>query len=300
MGACIPTPPTAHPVLLHGRYRLGRQLGRGGCAAVYVAEHLVLRRPVAVKVAWSDSRDGSEQTQRLLSEARSMAAIAHRHVMPVLDADRADEGAFLVMPLLGSGCLERRLSTCHRLGLEEARACMFQLAAALAAVHDAGLVHADVKPANLLLDASGSLVLADFGLCRSPGTWPWPRSGSLDYMAPEQSESGRRVDGRADLYALGCTWYHLLAGQAPFGSGSHADALLAHRCDPRPDIRHLRPEVDATTAELIARLMAIDPAGRPGSARDVQATITAMRGSTPRITERILRLCRPGRHNHGS
>ncbi|MBN8525424.1 MAG: serine/threonine protein kinase [Planctomycetes bacterium] len=299
MNDAMPDVPTAPPVLVDGRYRLGRRIGRGGCASVYVAEHRILHRPVAVKVAWASPDDDATQAERIIEEARCMAMVSHRHAMPVLDAGRIEHGAFLAMPLLGGGCLERRLERCRRATVREARQWMTQLAMALAGIHDAGLVHADIKPGNLLLDGSGAVVLADFGLARTPGIWPWPRCGSIGYMAPEQSADGGLVDPRADLYAMGCTWFHLLAGEAPLCGAGAADAVLAHGHDPRPDVRELRPEVDDGTAALIAQLMAIDPAGRPACARSALAAIHALPGleaeRAPCITDRILRLCRSRR-----
>lgn len=212
-----------------GDYDLGKLLGVGGMAEVYWAYDRILMRDVAVKVLSSSLSEDGNYVDRFRAEARRVAALRHPHLVPVYHAGEEElDGQrylYLVMPLLHES-LEDVLQRTGKLAPAEAVSLVLQIADGLSAAHRHGLVHRDVKPGNILLDADGQAALADFGLAREvrrpPSAitqQPW---GTPEYMAPEQFH-GTAVDERADIYALGVVLYELLTGKRPFEGGSSYD-----------------------------------------------------------------------------
>jgi serine/threonine-protein kinase len=268
--------------------RIEAVAGRGGMGVVYRATQLSLGRPVALKLlapARADDRDFRERFQR---ESRMAAAIDHPNVIPVYAAGEEDGSLYLVMRYVGGTDLHALLRERGALEPLEAAEIVAQVAAALDAAHAAGLVHRDVKPANVLL-AGGHAYLSDFGLTRlatadthitESGEW----IGTVEYCSPEQLR-GERTDARADVYSLACVLFAALTGAPPFARGTVPRTMLAHLRDapPRPSDRGAPREFD----RVLARALAKRPDDRYPSAGDLgRAALAAARGEPVTESER--------------
>jgi serine/threonine-protein kinase len=293
------------PGVVLGGCRLERPVGAGGMGQVWLARQLSLDRTVAVKILAPDLARDPEYVQRFRREAMHAAKISSSYVVQTYDAVEERGLAFIVMEFLEGRTLEERLK--HKGPLAEAQALhvLQQGAKGLAAAHDLGLVHRDVKPANIFLQKKGPIKLLDFGLVHAEGemthlTSPGTVMGTPDYMSPEQCE-GKPATAVSDLYSLGATAYAALAGRAPFRGANPVAVLRMHLdTEPRP-LRELRPELGEPTELLIRRLMAKDPADRPKRAKDVaqeaERLIRCLAGSpakgtlpTPKVEARAFRL----------
>ena len=278
-----------------GIYEVRTWIGRGGMGEVYLARDTRLGRPVALKVLPERFALDERFRERLLRESRLAASLDHPNVVPVYDAGEADGRLFIAMRYVDGVNLKALLRDAAPLAPERVIDIVGQLAEALDAAHQRGLVHRDVKPGNVLLDQQGDrdhAYLADFGLTHSPaatGPTDGQLMGTVDYVAPEQIR-GDVVDGRADQYALGCLLFECLTGSLPFRDRSEVAAIFAHLEEPAPvaSERHeaLPPAVDA----VLARAMAKAPEQRFDSCRElVAATRDALGlGALPRRRARWL------------
>ncbi len=258
-----------------GGYRVLRLLASGGMGLVFLAEDLALRRPVALKVIRPDlARADPGSWQRFLREARAMAAIRHDNLVTVYQAGQDGDTAFLAMELLDGETLLDRLRREGTLPPTEVARVGREVCAGLAAIHARGLVHRDIKPANLWLEVGTDRVkILDLGLVRglqeSDGlTGSGLVVGTPSYLAPEQAR-GKRLDARADLFALGCVLYQLCTGRVPFPGDTPAAQIAALAADDPVPVRELSPEVSPALAALIGRLLSKDAEDRPGSAAEV-------------------------------
>jgi serine/threonine-protein kinase len=256
-----------------GPYEVKGLLGRGGMAVVLKAVDPALNRTVAIKVLAIHLASCGAARQRFLREARAAAAVVHQHVVSVYAVDETGGLPYLVMEYVPGRSLQDRLDRQGALALTEVLRIGMQAAAGLAAAHAQGLVHRDVKPANILLENGVERArLTDFGLARAVSDAALTQSGVVagtpQYMAPEQAR-GEAVDHRADLFSLGSTLYAMCTGHPPFRAES-AVAVLRRVSDdePRP-VRELNSEVPAWLAAIIARLHAKDPAQRFQTAAEV-------------------------------
>ena len=204
-------------------FRIESMVGRGGMGVVYRARQLALERVVALKVIAPELLDDKEVRRRFLAEARAAASVEHPNVIPVHEAGEEDEVAFIAMRYVAGSDLRSLVRSGGALEPADAADVVAQAGAALDAIHRAGFVHRDVKPANLLVDSGGHVYLTDFGLAKQvltnssrTGTGHWV--GTLDYVAPEQIRGGH-VDARADVYALGGVLHFALTGRVPFERG---------------------------------------------------------------------------------
>jgi YVTN family beta-propeller protein len=220
-------------------YRIEAVLGRGGMSVVYLAEDLRLRRRVALKLLAPAVAEDVRFRERFLSESELAASLDHANVIPIYEAGEADGRLFIAMRYVEGSDLKARLGD-GPLSAEETVAVAAQIGDALDAAHARGLVHGDVKPSNVLIDGSGHAYLADFGLTKRLGderslAGDGQLMGTIDYVAPEQIR-GDQVDGRADIYSLGCLLYECLSGRQPFRRGNDAAVLFAHLEDQPPAI----------------------------------------------------------------
>lgn len=263
------------PTAIIAGYRLEEVLGRGGMGVVYRATQLTLQRPVAIKVIAAERSDAPIFRERFKSESRIAASIEHANVIPVYEAGEDEGLLFIAMRLVDGFDLAQLLERVGPLAPERALRITTQVAGALDAAHARGLVHRDVKPANVLLtaDEPEHAYLTDFGLAKDTRAVPritrvgqWV--GTLDYLAPEQLR-GEPLDARADIYALTCLLYHCLAGRAPFPQESEAATMWAHVSAPPPAITATRPDLPPELDQAIARGMAKDPADRFPTATDL-------------------------------
>ena len=259
--------------VLAGRYQLGRGLGAGGMATVYLASDQVLRRTVAVKVLNAPSARDPALVERFRAEARNAARLSHPNVVAVFDSG-SDAGLhYLVMEHVPGCSLGELLRHCGTLPPPRAAEVAVQVCAALAVAHAQGLVHCDVKPGNVLLTADGRAKLADFGIAKAASA-PAQNDeglvlGTAAYLAPEQAQGGP-VDARSDVYALGCVLYELLTGAPPFGSAVDSNpvavALRHLNQQPEPPSRR-NPQVDPGMDAVVLTAMAKRPEQRHQSAQ---------------------------------
>ena len=273
-----------------GGYRIEEEVGRGGMGVVYRAHDTRLDRPVALKLIAPELAEDPEFRERFLRESRLAAAIDHGNVLPIYEAGEQDGRLFLSMRFVQGSDLKEVLRSRKTLPPGEAVSILARVADALDAAHAKGLVHRDVKPANVLLDERGHPYLSDFGLTKQAGdasTRTGQIVGTLDYLAPEQIR-GEDVDGRTDQYALACVLYECLAGEAPFHRRTEAETLWGHMQDPPPALRGY-PALDP----VLARGLAKEGAERYASCSDLLAAAhTALGLEAPAIRRRRLRLGR--------
>ncbi|MEO6807968.1 MAG: serine/threonine-protein kinase, partial [Isosphaeraceae bacterium] len=267
--------PSATPGCLgrFGPYEVTERLGRGGMGIVLKAIDPALNRPVAIKVLAPQLATVATARRRFHREAKAAASVIHEHVVTIHAVDEANGLPYLVMPYVPGKSLQDRIDDTGPLELKEILRIGMQAAAGLAAAHAQGLVHRDVKPANILLENGVERVkLTDFGLARAADDASLTQSGMLagtpQYMAPEQAR-GETVDHRADLFSLGSVLYAMCTGRSPFRAESTI-AVLKRVCEaaPRP-IREINPEVPNWLTGLIAQLHAKDPADRVQTAAEV-------------------------------
>ncbi|HEV2637150.1 MAG TPA: protein kinase [Actinocrinis sp.] len=258
---------------LAGRYRLERQLGKGGMGTVWQAHDQVLDRPVAVKFVNARGDGHPEAESRLQREARALGSLAHPHLAHVHDLCETQEGTFIVMELIHGESLATRLASQPRLPPARAAGIAAQCAQALGAAHHAGIVHRDVKPSNIMLTGD-NVKLIDFGIAGSLNPTDTPvvgLIGTVAYLAPERL-TGSPATPATDLYALGVVLYEMLAGRRPFQAEESVAMLYAHAtADPRP----LPASVPTALADICLSLLAKDPAARPESlavARELQVS----------------------------
>jgi serine/threonine-protein kinase len=248
-----------------GPYRIEQQLGQGGMGRIYRAADPD-GRAVALKVIRPEHAADPTFRRRFAREARAAQAVKHPHVVPVLASGEHEGTAYLATAYIDGGSLDRRLAREGPLELEAAVRLCLHVASGLAALHRQGLVHRDVKPANILLDATGSAFVTDFGLAKSRDasalTRPGFAVGSLHYMAPEQARA-EELGPPADVYGLGCVLYECLAGRPPFAGRHGMDILEAHVRETPGDPFSERTDGNSELGWTVLSALAKDPAERP-------------------------------------
>ncbi len=261
----------AAALLGHPRYRLIRRLGQGGMGTVYLAEHRLMRRLVAIKLIRAGYLNRPHLVKRFRQEVEAAARLSHPNIVASLDADEAAGTHFLVMEHVEGESLDQRLARLGPLPAHEACACVRQTALGLECAHGKGMVHRDVKPHNLMRAADGTVKVLDFGLARLVREAAHPEGqlttegavlGTPDYMAPEQARDSRGADVRADVYSLGCTLYHLLAGRVPFPGGTAIDKIVLHATARPEALARYRDDLPAGLAAAIDKMMAKKPEDR--------------------------------------
>jgi predicted Ser/Thr protein kinase len=265
-----------------GGYAIESLLGRGGMGAVYLATHARLARKVALKVIAPELADNEEFRARFLRESQLAASLDHPNVIPIYDAGEVDGIVFLAMRYVSGPSLQTLLRARGTISGAEALRLAEQIGGALDAAHAAGLVHRDVKPANILLSESGDQAyLCDFGLAKQTSSHGVTQTGSflgsVDYCAPEQIE-GREVDGRADLYSLGAVLFHCLAGQPPYPRKTDFAVLEAHLRDPLPALSTARAGLPAALDGVLVTAMAKYPDVRYPSGHELAAAFAGALG----------------------
>jgi urea transport system substrate-binding protein len=252
----------------HPRYRVLGVLGRGGMGTVYKAEHRLLERPVVLKVIRPELVANTNVVQRFQREARLAARLAHPNVVAVYEAEEFGSTQMLVMEFIEGVNLAELVKERGLLPVAESCELIRQTAVGLEYVHSQGLVHRDIKPHNLIVSRTGQVKILDLGMATLKGgpkttggelTADRQFVGTVDYAAPEQWESSRDVDIRADIYSLGCTLYYLLVGEAPFPHKRYTtlmQQMWAHSQAPLPPVREVRPDVPEDIAAILARMLA--------------------------------------------
>ena len=264
---------------LADRYAIEREIGAGGMATVYLAEDLKHKRKVAVKVLRPELA-ATLGPERFVREIEIAAGLSHPHILPLHDSGEADGFLYYVMPYVEGESLRERLDREGKLPVEDAVRLTDDVAAALSYAHDHGIVHRDVKPENIML-TGGRAVVADFGIARAVTAAGGERLtgtglaiGTPAYMSPEQSMGLEDVDGRSDVYALGCVVYEMVVGRPPF-EGTTPQALLAkHAVDTVPGLRTSDPAIPVYVERAVERALAKSPADRFQSASAFAEALT--------------------------
>jgi uncharacterized protein (TIGR03067 family) len=307
----------------HSRYRVQELLGVGGMGAVYKAEHLLMERPVALKVINRELTKNPDTVERFRREVKAAARLTHPNIVHAYDAEQAGDLHFLVMEYIDGNSLARIVAEQGPLPVKQACEYIRQAALGLQYAHEQGMVHRDIKPHNLMLSlvsggvASGEkrhpgratthhspltthqIKILDFGLARfaletaSSGglvtaapsadaadnavpqsiTQVGTVMGTPDYIAPEQARDAHTADIRADIYSLGCTLYHLLAGQPPYPEGTAVDKIMAHMERPPKPLTELRRDMPPALARVVERMLAKDPAKRYQTPAEIAAAL---------------------------
>jgi len=251
--------------VLSSRYKLEAKLGSGGMSTVYLARDTTLDRSVAVKVMHREMSEQEDQLQRFRQEARAVAKLSHPNVVAVIDAGEDGGHPYIVFEYVEGETLKQRINRVGALDPQEALAYAIEIARGLTVAHNRNMVHRDIKPQNVLIDAEGRAKLTDFGISRQleqDGMTATGRVlGTTDYVAPEQA-MGHPVDQRSDVYSLGVVLYEMLVGQVPFHADSQVGVAMKHVNEELPDVQQRRPELSAAAAMVVERATAKDPAQR--------------------------------------
>jgi WD40 repeat protein len=282
----VPVPPELAD---HPRYRPIRPLGQGGMGTVWLAEHRHMGRRVAVKVLHPEFLRKPNALARFRREVLAASRLQHPNIVTAFDAEEAGATALLVMEYVEGVTLDERLRRYGPLPVAQACDAVRQAALGLAHAAERGLVHRDLKPHNLMRTPEGVAKVLDFGLAALAD--PEGNAGGLtaanivlgtpDYIAPEQAEGARNADVRSDIYSLGCTLYHLLAGQVPFPGESVLKKLDGHRRGTAEPLTRLRPEVPRGLAAVVAKMMEKDPKRRYQTPGEVAAALAPFCGERP-------------------
>ena len=260
-----------------GEYQLVELLGVGGMGRVYRAT-AADGSEVAIKLVKSDYARDETFRRRFIREARIAQSVKHPNVVPVVATGEENGVPFMAQRFVDGLSLEQKLKRDGPLDIPTAVQICRDVAAGLEGLWEAGMVHRDVKPGNIMLDTAGQAFVTDFGLAKdtqgSVLTLPGQALGSMDYMAPEQIR-GEEVSAASDTYALGCVMYESLCGRTPFADAQGMRILWAHLQDEPPDPRKFRPELSEEFARVLLCALQKEPAGRPASAGDYARQLSA-------------------------
>lgn len=268
-----------------GTYTLHEELGHGGFAAVYRATHNTLKSEVAIKVLAAALAGDKTARQRFVQEAQTASALEHPNIVRILDLDEDAEQVFIVMEYFPGGDLSQRIRN-GQPNFKDSLHFLAQMADALDFAHSKGVLHRDVKPANILLAADGSAHLSDFGLVRVAETPRMTQIGSVvgtaTYISPEQAES-KNLNGRSDQYSLAVVAYELLTGKVPFQGDTSTAIAILHATKSPPNPSEVNPDLPNEVGEVLLQSLAKDPTRRYASCREfVQALEAALEASQRR------------------
>jgi serine/threonine protein kinase len=269
-------------LIVSNKYKILNPVGEGGMGQVFVAEHLLMKRQVALKILSSTLLQDGAMVDRFIREARALAALDHPNIVRAYDLDQFGKAYVLIMEYVDGPNLRNLVAAHGARPVAQAALYTAQAAEGLQHAHEAGWVHRDVKPANLLVDPAGVVKVLDLGLAflwgddRGSPTRQFEENGVLgtaDYLAPEQAIDSHAVDIRADVYSLGATLYFLLTGRPPFECATVAQKLLCHQMKEPTPVREVRAEVPAGLAAILAKMMAKKPEDRYQTPAEVAAAL---------------------------
>jgi serine/threonine-protein kinase len=275
--------------VLNNRYRVDGLLGNGGMALVYVGTDTLLRRRVAIKVLRDQYASDDDFVKRFFFEAQSAAKLSHPNVVNVYDFGQEDHAYYIVMELVEGSTLGELLADDRVLPEPVAVDYAIQIASGLAYAHRQGLLHRDVKPANILVTQDDVVKLSDFGIARAVSehtlgvTQPGMVMGSVAYISPEQAQ-GKELDERSDLYSVGVVLYQMLTGALPFGGETPVAVALKHVSEAPPPIDPATSGVSPAVAQIVARLLRKDPTERFASATELASALREAR-ERPNVTQ---------------
>ena len=266
--------------LLAGRYSIERELGRGGMGIVLLARDVALDRPVAIKLLPPHLASLPDERDRFLQEARTAAGLSHPNIVPIHLVEARGELVFFVMGFVDGETLRDRVERAGPLSPRLAMKLLQEVAWALGAAHQRGVIHRDVKPDNIMIErATERAVVTDFGIAlgRRGESAASPVVGTARYMSPEQA-CGEPVDARSDLYSLGATFFYALTGRAPFEAANAPAIITKHVYEIAPRVQELRPEVPAKLGAVVERLLRKAPAERFQTGDDLARVAGELRG----------------------
>lgn len=267
-----------------GKYEIQSEIGRGGMAVVYRGYDPDLRRSVAIKVLASQLATDPDFVQRFRFEAITAANLRHPNIVTIHDVGSQGDIHYFVMEYLPGITLDEWLRQVGSLPLAQAVQIASQIGAALAYAHEQGIIHRDVKPANIMIDSKGHITLMDFGLVRAVEGSSLTRTGVVvgtpEYMAPEQV-LGEALDARSDIYSFGIVIYRLLTGKVPFAQSTPFAVMYAHIQQPPPPLRQLRPDLPAAMEQVLSKALAKKPEDRYQQADHLVADLQAVLAGWP-------------------
>ena len=268
-------------------YTLVRELGRGGMGAVYLAHDTMLDREVAIKALPPEFAVRPELRERFLRETRTAASFSHPNIVPVHGVEERQGNLCFVMGFVDGETLTQRVRRAGPLSAADATRLMQEVAWALSYAHGRGIIHRDVKPDNIMIErATGRAVVTDFGISRSEDASSLTAVGEVvgtpHYMSPEQA-AGEPLDGRSDLYALGCVAFFAVTGEAPFDAPGATELLALHLTRPAPPVLSRRPDLPVTLAKAIDRLLQKEREARFASGEQLVAAVEKVRSARPEI-----------------
>lgn len=283
--------------LVLGKYVIQDKIGEGGMGEVFIAEHRRMKRPVVVKILPRAATESEYSIRRFEREVEAAAQLQHPNIVTAFDADEEDDIHFLVMEFVDGVPLGEFVAREGPMSLEMAVSSILQTARGLEYAHEKGIVHRDIKPNNLMIVAGGDVKLLDMGLARfddgratiAPDgdslTQQNQIVGTVEYMSPEQVDDSSNVDGRSDIYSLGCTMFRLLTDRPPYQSDSVVKTLLAHRVQPIPSLLDDRPDAPKLLDRILKKMMAKSPDDRYATAtdliRDLKVCLKEIKSRTP-------------------
>jgi serine/threonine-protein kinase len=280
-----------------GKYQVVKHIATGGMGAVYRAKDVELGREVALKVLPPEAARKKTLLERFRREALHGAKLRHENIVALFDCGESNGFYFLALEYIDGVDLFRYITRRGQLDVKEAQDLIVQATKALAHLHQHGIVHRDIKPSNFLVaqkDGRPLLKLIDLGLSREVNdeefrvTRAGTTLGTVDYMAPEQARDSGTADIRSDIYSLGCTWYHMLAGKAPFPEGSLTERLYKHVEVAPPDIRQFNSKVPDTAVETLSRMLAKKPEDRYQAPLDLLKDLEHPRRTSKEISADVL------------
>jgi tRNA A-37 threonylcarbamoyl transferase component Bud32 len=271
--------------VVNKRYSIIHTLGRGGMAKVYLAHDEVLDRDVALKALREQFADDEEFVERFKREAQSAAALTHSHIVQVYDRGETEDGSsYIAMEYVPGGTLKERISSGGPLEPGVAASLALQIAEALSAAHERGVVHRDIKPQNVLLTATGEAKVADFGIARAASAATISQTnvvlGTASYMSPEQA-LGEPATPRSDLYSLGVVLYEMLTGELPYTAESAVAVSMKHITEPPRPPRQVNPRIPEGLNALVVKLLAKDPKDRYADAAELAEDLRRSRAGLP-------------------
>jgi serine/threonine-protein kinase len=271
--------------IVDGRYVLEGFLGSGGMGEVYLAHDGVLERDVALKVPRSQYAGDEEFAERFRREARSAARLSHPNIVQVYDRGETEDGtSYIAMEYVPGGTLKEQIGRRAPFGERETAAVGAQIADALGAAHERGMIHRDIKPQNVLVTASGDLKVTDFGIARAASAVTGSASGAIlgtvGYVSPEQA-LGEHVGPASDLYSLGVVLYEMLTGELPFAADNAIAVCMKHVNEPPRPPKTLNPDIPEGMNAVVLMLLAKHPADRYGSAMELLTDLKRVRDGLP-------------------
>lgn len=286
---------TAENLRRIGKYEIQKKIGAGGMGAVFLALDTTLNRTVALKVLPRDKASNPTLVKRFKAEAQSAANLRHDNIVMVYEAGEADGYLYIALEYVEGTDVANLVQKRGMMPVGRTIEVIGQVALALQHAYEQGIVHRDIKPGNILLRKDGVAKLADLGLARAVDdtldtsiTRAGTTVGTVDYMAPEQARDSKAADVRSDLYSLGCTWYFMLTGAAPYPEGSLRDKLRAHALTPLPDPRSLNPAVGEALIAVMRRMTEKDATQRYQTPAELIADLETATHASQMVSDAIL------------